>query len=216
MHILFISDYVCPYCLVAKEALRQALAETGIQAQITWQPHELTLEPAPRVDTFHDERRRANYQILVEPCKQLGLDMKLPPAVIPRPYTRLAFEGWYYACDHGKGDEYNDRMYTAYFIEEQDIGELNVLAQLAGELGMDKADFIAALQNGTYTEREKFAVQYTRNVLQPKGVPTIYIDGEKVSLHTYTKEEMVAILRQEAAKVDAPSFGCGADGCNAM
>lgn len=26
MEILFISDYVCPYCLVAKEALSQALA----------------------------------------------------------------------------------------------------------------------------------------------------------------------------------------------
>ena len=25
MEILFISDYVCPYCLVAKEALKQAL-----------------------------------------------------------------------------------------------------------------------------------------------------------------------------------------------
>lgn len=34
MQILFISDYVCPYCLVAKEALKQALAETGIEAEI--------------------------------------------------------------------------------------------------------------------------------------------------------------------------------------
>ena len=85
MNILFISDYVCPYCLVAKEALRQALEETGLQASITWQPHELTVEPAPRVDTYHDERRRANYQILVEPCKKLGLDMKLPPMSSPGP-----------------------------------------------------------------------------------------------------------------------------------
>ena len=74
LDILFISDYVCPYCLVAKEALKQALEEMKIEVKITWQPLELTVEPAPRVDTYSDERRRANYQVLVEPCKQLGLD----------------------------------------------------------------------------------------------------------------------------------------------
>ena len=34
LHINFITDYVCPYCLVAREALHQAMAETGIAAQI--------------------------------------------------------------------------------------------------------------------------------------------------------------------------------------
>ena len=82
MEILFISDYVCPYCLVAKEALRQAMAETGITPDITWHPYELTPEPKPQVDTYHDEKRRAGYQRLVEPCRKLGLDMKLPPNVI--------------------------------------------------------------------------------------------------------------------------------------
>lgn len=213
MHILFISDYVCPYCLVAKEALRQALEETGLEASITWQPHELTVEPAPRVDTFHDERRRANYQILVEPCKQLGLDMKLPPKVIPRPYSRLAFEGWYYACDHGKGEEYNDLIYRAYFIEEQDIGDLAVLGELAQRVGLDKEDFTKALEQGIYSEREKAAVEHTRNVLQPRGVPTVYIDGEKVSVSAYTREEMVAILRREVKKSATPTMVCGDDGC---
>ena len=213
MNILFISDYVCPYCLVAKEALRQALEETGLQASVTWQPHELTVEPAPRVDTFHDERRRANYQILVEPCKKLGLDMKLPPRVIPRPYSRLAFEGWYYACEKGRGEEYNDLIYRAYFIEELDIGEIPVLAELAARVGLDKEDFTKALEQGTYTAVEKAAVEHIRNVLQPRGVPTVYIDGEKVSIREYTKEEMVAILTGLAEKSAAPSMACGDDGC---
>ncbi|MBQ2650869.1 MAG: DsbA family protein [Clostridia bacterium] len=73
MEILFVSDYVCPYCLVAKEALRQAMAETGITPAITWHPYELTPEPKPQVDTYHDEKRRAGYQRLVEPCKSWAL-----------------------------------------------------------------------------------------------------------------------------------------------
>ena len=83
MKITFVSDYVCPYCLVAKEAMLRAVQELGIKPEITWHPFELTVEPKPRVDTYHDEERKAHYQVLKEPCRELGLDMKLPPAVVP-------------------------------------------------------------------------------------------------------------------------------------
>ncbi len=197
LDILFISDYVCPYCLVAKEALKQALEEMKIEVKITWQPLELTVEPAPRVDTYSDERRRANYQVLVEPCKQLGLDMKLPPEVIPRPYSRLAFEGWYFAQEKGLGEVYNDLIYRAYFIDEKDIGDVEVLTELAESLGLNGAEYKEALVKGTFSQREKEAVDYTRNVLKPEGVPTIYINGKRIVLETYTKEEMLQILRRE-------------------
>lgn len=211
MQILFITDYVCPYCLAAKEALKQALEAAGLEAEITYQPYELTPESRERVDTYHDERRRAGYQVLVEPCKKLGLAMKLPPNVVPRPYTRLAFEGWYFACAQGKGEAYSDAMYRAYFIQEKDIGDIRVLAEIAGELGMDKAAFTAALEKGTYTAEEKAAVEYSRNVLKPKGVPTIYIDGRQITLSEYTKEEMVGILLGAAA--ESGGAACGEGGC---
>ena len=211
MEILFISDYVCPYCLVAKDAMTRALAKMGISAQITYQPHELTPEPRERVDTYHDQRRRAGYQVLVEPCRQLGLDMKLPPRVIPRPYTRLAFEGWYYACDHGRGEAYNDLVYRAYFIQEQDIGDMDVLAALAKQAGLDQGDFRAALEAGRYTEKEQQAVRYTREVLKPKGVPTIYVDGRELTLKDYTESEMLQALNDAA--FSAPAHFCTADGC---
>lgn len=211
MEILFISDYVCPYCLVAKEALRRALRKAGIEAHITDQPYELTPEPKERVDTYHDQRRRANYQVLVEPCRQLELPMKLPPKVIPRPYTRLAFEGWYYACDHGRGEEYNDLVYRAYFVEEQDIGSLDILVSLAEQAGLDGADFRLALEEGRYTEKERQAVTYAREVLKPQGVPTLYFDGQKISLSDYTEAEMLRALN-DAASCTQGHF-CGPEGC---
>ena len=211
--ITFVSDYVCPYCLIAKEALKQALAETGMKADITWQPFELTVEPRERVDTYHDEARRAKYQVLIEPCKKLGLDMKLPPKVIPRPYTRLAFEGWYFACEKGMSDIYNDLMYKAYFIEEQDIGDLSVLVALAEQIGLDGKEFKKALEDGIYTEAEKEAVAYARDVLQIHGVPTIYINEQKIALQEYTKEEMIRIL-QEQNQEEFTGMCCGADGCS--
>lgn len=213
LNILFVTDYVCPYCLVAKEALLQALAETGLEAQVAMQPFELTQEPKERVDTYHDETRKAHYQILVEPAKRLGLDMKLPPAVIPRPYTRLAFEGWYFAQKAGMGDAYSDLMYRAYFEEEKDIGDLEVLVSLAERLGLDPLQYREALEKGIYAEREKEDVAYSTNDLAVTGVPSIYINGRKVTLQTYTKEEMIQILTQQENDSAGGGFCCGPDGC---
>lgn len=212
LDIVFVSDYVCPYCLVAKEALRQALIETGLEAAIHYEPLELTVEPRPRVDTYHDEVRRSHYQLLNEPCCQLGLDMKIPPKVIPRPYTRLAFEGWFYALDHGAGDAWNDLMYTAYFMEEKDIGDMAVLAELAGRIGLDAADLTEALDEGRYSEREKAAVEHSRETWKPDGVPTVYINGERVEISEYTKDEMVRILTGAQTGGEG-GMSCGPDGC---
>jgi predicted DsbA family dithiol-disulfide isomerase len=105
-------------------------------------------------------------------------------------------------------------VYRAYFIEEQDIGDISVLASLAERVGLDKAAFIDALAQGVYTQREKEAVAYAKTVLQPKGVPAIYINGEKVNLPGYTKDDLIRVLEDEAAKYeDDFGFGCGEDGC---
>lgn len=196
--ILFVTDFVCPYCIVAKEALLAAMEETGIHAKIRIQPLELTEEPNERVDTYHDEQRKSHYGILEAPAEELGLAVKFPPNVVPRPYTRLAFEGWYFAEEKGCGDRYADLVYRAYFIDEKDIGEISVLAELAETAGLDPQEFTQALTDGVYTAREKEAVRYSREVLKVEGVPTIYIDGKQAELSEYSKAEMARILREVA------------------
>ena len=194
--ILFVTDFVCPFCIVAKEALLAAMEETGIHADIRIRPLELTEEPGERVDTYHDEQRKNHYGVLEAPAEELGLDVKFPPNVVPRPYTRLAFEGWYFAEEKGCGGRYADLVYRAYFIDEKDIGEPDVLAGLAKAAGLDPEEFLQALNEGTYTAREKEAVRYSKEVLKVEGVPTIYIDGKQVELSEYSKAEMARILRE--------------------
>lgn len=212
LDILFVTDFVCPYCLVAKAALEEALKETGIDAHIRIQPMELTPEPKERVDVCHDEERKARYQVLVEPAKSLGLDMKLPPAVCPRPYTRLAFEGLFFSRDNHREEEYSHRVYLAYFEKEQDIGDLDVLCAIAEDAGLDRAKFRRALETGVYTEQVKEASHYSRNVLQVTGIPAIYLDGRRISPETYTKEEMMRLL-MEGQEDPAAGMCCGIDGC---
>ncbi len=200
--ILFVTDFVCPYCIVAEEALRQALDELKMEVQIRFWPMELTEEPNERIDTYSDPVRRERYKVLEEPVKKLGLDVKFPPKVIPRPYTRLAWEGWHYAREKGLGDAYAGRMYRAYFTDEKDIGDMEILAELAEEVGLDAVEYRRILEEGTYREVEKEASNYSRNILQVSSIPSIYVDGELVKIREYTTEEMVRIL------TEAPSDGC--------
>ena len=213
LDIIFVTDFVCPYCLVAKAALEEALKETGAEAVIRMQPFELTPESRERVDTCHDEVRKSRYQILVEPAKALGLDMKLPPNVCPRPYTRLAFEGWYFADAQGRGDVYADLAYRAYFEKEQDLEDIAVLREIAVQAGLDAEAFAEALDKGVYTTKLKEADTYSKTVLEAKTVPTIYINGEKLSISSYTKEEMVEILESGLSAMSEGGFACGVDGC---
>lgn len=225
LDIVFISDYVCPYCLVAKENLEQALIDTGLrrEAKITFYPLELTPPDQPAVDVWNDETRRARYQALEEPAAALGLGMKLPPHVIPRPHTRLAMEAWLYACDHDRGNLWNACMYHAYFCDEIDIGDPAELKHIAKSILLDAEELGRALEEGRYTQRVLELEQEARDRYQPRHVPTIFVNGKYLKVKEYTKDEMVRLLReaqtqaqQQIAAQDeepAPGMSCGLDGC---
>ena len=214
LEITFVTDFVCPYCLVGKVALEKAMEVSGIEAQIKIQPMELTEEPKPRVDTYNDPVRRANYKVLDEPAKALGLDMKIPPNVIPRPYTRLAWEGWFFAKTKGLGDPYSDLMYRAYFIEEKDIGDIEVLVELAESIGLDGTAYRNALNNGIYYETARMASDYSRYNLEVKGRPTLFINGQRVKMSDYSVEAAIELLKNPPTAESENSFGgCGPDGC---
>ena len=147
IHLKIASDFVCPYCYVLEAMIAQVRAEVDVE--IEYLPFELTEPPAERVDTYNDPERRARYAKELEPlCEKVGLKMCLPPKVVPRPYTRMAFQGLYLAREQGLEEAYCHRIFRAYFEEERDIGGLEELTALAAEAGLDPDAFRQALESG--------------------------------------------------------------------
>ena len=210
LDILFVTDYVCPYCILAKEALKRALDKLYLDAKITYQP--LLLKPKPPVQFNPDDPAvKKRFDLLSSASRALDIDMKIPVNVNPRPVTRLAFEGWHYALEQGKGDEYADLMYRAYFVEEKNIGEIEVLKELAERIGLNGEEYVEVINSGKYTETVLAKDNASRNELKVRGVPTIYIDGHQIELDEYTVDEMVNILNG----LESVSGGmhCGDEGC---
>lgn len=197
MELPIVIDFVCPYCyyLVALlDTVRDTFPHT-----IRFLPNELTEEGRPPVDVCSDPERRARFgRTLAPACEKIGLDIKLPPNVCPRPYTQKAFEGFHFAAERGLGNEYCRRVMRAYFAEERDIGSEAVLAELAGEIGLDPALFLGALKDGTYRERQRQAVRYAKETAKVEVVPTILLPGGRVQGFFPSGEELVRQIREKS------------------
>ena len=67
----FLTDYVCPFCLVTKENLRAALKTLHQEAEIIEHPYALTPEGSEATDIC-DAEHRAYFARLKEPAETAG------------------------------------------------------------------------------------------------------------------------------------------------
>jgi predicted DsbA family dithiol-disulfide isomerase len=131
------------------------LAELGRQhdVEFVWLPYELRPEPEPLPDTSPAalEQSRARWErgagLL---AREYGVQMS-PPTVKPR--SRWAHEAAELARDRGQFDAMRTALFEAYFVENRDIGEQAVLADIAESVGLDGAELREALADGRYTSR---------------------------------------------------------------
>ena len=143
-------------------------------------PFELRPEPHPTLRPEGDYLQRAWIERVYPIARQMGVPIKLPP-VSPQPHTHLAFEGFQYAKEHGKGNEYNHRILGAVFVEGQDIGDIGVLTNLAGEVGLDEKEFEDALRTRKYREAHQKALRHAYEEAGVTGVPMFVIGSQTLT-----------------------------------
>jgi predicted DsbA family dithiol-disulfide isomerase len=94
--------------------------------------------------------------------------------------SRLAVEAAEFARDAGKYSGFHRAVLAAYFARSQDIGDLDVLGELAAEVGLDPAALRQALATGLYADTRQAAHDEARR-LGITGVPTyIFAGGVRV------------------------------------
>jgi predicted DsbA family dithiol-disulfide isomerase len=127
----------------------------------------------------------------------MGVPITLP-TVSPQPHSHLAFEGFQYAQEHGKGNEYNHRVLTGFFVESQDIGDIAVLMKLAGEVGLDEKEFEEALRKRKYREGHQRALRHAYEEAGVTGVP-MFVIGDQTLTGLQDRETLEAVIEAEAA-----------------
>jgi predicted DsbA family dithiol-disulfide isomerase len=153
------------------DRLRQ---EYGSRVEIAWNAFELRPDPVP-LPKPDDPARRGRWQTSVLPmAAERGLVMTLPP-VAPR--TRFTFQVVELARDHGKFDALHHAIFEAFFRDGRDIGDPEVLADIAASVDLSPALVTGALSEETYLGRVLAQEQLARQI-GVTGVPAMFVGDD--------------------------------------
>ena len=189
MLIDVISDTICPWCFIGKRRLERALAERPeLDAQVTWRPFQLNPDmPAGGLDreTYltvkfgGKERAQRIYSAIREAGREDGIDFAFE-AIARVPNTVDSHRLIHWSGAAGRQDAAVELLFRRYFLEGVDIGDREVLAQVAAEAGMDSKIVQARLADGDDIDVVKVQDSHGRKQ-GITGVP-FFIIGRKYSV----------------------------------
>ena len=168
------TDFVCPFCLLGESIIEKAIE--GLNVEVEWMPFELRPYPTPTLKP-EDEYLPRVWKASVYPmAERLGVPIQLP-TVSPQPYTRKAFLGLQYAKQYGKGNEYTTTVMKAFFQQNLNIGEDQVLKNILANLGLNPVgldEFVSSPQANAQHDSD---LQYAKQ-LGIQAVPSLAV-GEQ-------------------------------------
>jgi predicted DsbA family dithiol-disulfide isomerase len=166
------SDYNCPWCFLASSSLEKLEASHKVEVQ--WHSYELRPKGSPPMPAEYRARIEANQPRLHAMAReQYGLELKQGPFGID---SRPALRGAKFAEAQGLGRAYHHAVMYTYWTEAKDIGDVNVLADLAVSIGLDREAFLAALDDPDFDEEVQQDIDQARE-FGLNGVPALVFDN---------------------------------------
>ncbi len=188
--IAIASDFICPWCLVTDARLKRAIEQldSPIAIQQIWYPFELN----PDMPIAGMERKTYRSQKFgsweysqmldaktVQATQADGIEFRYDLMQMT-PNTLNAHRLTWFAGQQDKGAAMAERILRAYFMEGQNIGDLETLANLAADIGIDNTKANAFLQSDQGIQEVKELEQQA--IAQGiRGVPAIRIGRETLS-----------------------------------
>ncbi len=167
-------DYVCPFCFLVEGAIEEVRRERDVE--VTIRPFELRPDPVPTLRP-EDEYLPRVWDASVYPmAERLGVPMTLP-SISPQPRTEKAFMVLQLAQEQGMAQEYSEAMFIAFFQDDRDIGEDEVIIEVAASVGLARAEVEEALHSEQRRARQRTDQDYAVNAVGIESVPGIVVDG---------------------------------------
>ena len=180
------SDVICPWCYIGKRRLEKALELLGdrYDCEVIWRPFELNPGMPPeginrrayRTAKFGSWERSLELDARVAAVgAEEGLSFAFD-RIERTPNTFDAHRLIWYSQQQGQQDAVVETLFRAYFIEGRNIGDQGVLAELAAEAGLDRAEvkgFVGSDRGVNELRQEEARGRH----LGINGVPYLLIHG---------------------------------------
>lgn len=185
------SDFVCPWCFLASTSLKKLEESHGVTIQ--WRSFELRPEGSPPMPDWYKQRiinSRPQFEAMAK--THYGIEINAGPFGIN---SRASLIGMKYAEQHGKGAEYHDRVFRAYWEKAQNIADIEVLRAIVGDLGMDADEFEQALSD-VKLEADVVSDIQTANYFNITGVPAMLFMNKYLINGAQPYDELVRVVDQ--------------------
>ncbi|WP_232687092.1 DsbA family oxidoreductase [Halobacterium zhouii] len=179
------SDYVCPFCYLGRVSLREYQDEREDELDIDWRPFDLRAQqrgPDGEIDHSVDngkdeeyyEQARENVERLKENygademTVDISRDVDSFAAQVASLYVKREHpDAWL---------DFDAAVFEALWEDERDIGDVDVLADIADDVGVDPEDVRDAVGDDEWRERvrDQFDEAHEMGIT---GVPTFAYDG---------------------------------------
>lgn len=181
------SDVACPWCWVGETRLERALAAfpAGVEVEVVFRPFQLDpdapAEAVPMLD-YLERRFGANARVMVgrvaEQARAEGLEMNYERGLT---VNTLRAHRLLRLAEHEYGAavqrDVARRLFAAHFSDGRDVGDVETLAAIASEAGMDVAPVRADLADDTNDRELRDAIASARR-MGITAVPTFVFDGK--------------------------------------
>ena len=211
LRIDFVSDVVCPWCAVGLASLQQALRQLQgeVEAEIHFQPFELDPNmPAGGMDVAENLKRKygmSDAQLAENQARirDRGAELGFSFDFNARSRTWNTFDA--HRLLHWAALEAPQRqlslkraLLVANFSEGRDIGNHEVLAEVAAGVGMDAARAREVLASGAFANEVREAEEFfRRNGIN--SVPAVIIEKKHLVSGGQPPEVFERALREIAA-----------------
>ena len=153
LRIVAWSDYVCPWCYIALERIERLQREYPVD--VDWRSFELHPETpvtgARWLGRLGSEARiRAYTGNILHLAEDSDIPMAMPEVIVN---SHKALEAGEFAREHGGFEALHHALFRAYFAEARDIGDVDVICDLARTCGVDDQRLRQALVDETYRAR---------------------------------------------------------------
>lgn len=215
LRIDFVSDVACPWCAVGLASLQRALAKLGesVEAEIHLQPFELSPDmPAEGEDAGEHIRHKygiskaqseANRAALRQRAAAVGFDYNVRDGSrVWNTFDAHRLLHWAELQDRGRALELKMALLRAYFGDNENVADRNVLVRIAKGAGFDADTARRVLDSDEYAE----AVRAQELHWQQAGihsVPATIVDGQYLIPGGQPPEVFENALREIAGKTRA-------------
>jgi predicted DsbA family dithiol-disulfide isomerase len=202
-------DLVCPWCYIGKRRFETAVSELAgeIDVSVVFRPYQLdpTASPGkagPVLDAYAKkfggyERAQQIIDHVTSVAAESGIHFRMDRAL--RANTLRAHRLLWLATATGKQVDLKERLLQAYFIDGLDVGDPEVLATCAAEVGLDHDRVLLFLDSDDGLAEVRHELQAALE-MDITAVPTFVFDGKWMVPGAQDPGTFVEVLRRVVAK----------------